>query len=78
FAELSTRVDLQTLARGKTVFFVGNARQAEHDPALLLGDITAISVRVMPWHYHLIRAPRKEIMMIPNWEERVIRWRKPP
>ena len=72
---LSDRLKPRSLLRGKSVFFPGKIHHAEHNPDLLVGDITALNVHLTPWYLDFARAPDKATTLDPdrNWEERLVR-----
>ncbi|MCB9158601.1 MAG: GH3 auxin-responsive promoter family protein [Caldilineaceae bacterium] len=70
-AHLLGRVDARRFVRGRTVFFVGGVRRPAHNPALLVGNITAVSVAEMRWYHDIFRAPDRATTLIANWEERL-------
>lgn len=72
-ALLLARLDLPRFLAGKTIFFVGGVHQAEHDPDVLLGDITGLNVHFFPDWLEFTRTPDKAISLLPNWEERLHR-----
>ena len=72
-AHLLGRMDAPRFVRGRTVFFVGGVRRPDHDPALLVGNITAVNVAEMRWYHDIFRAPDRATTLIPNWEERLER-----
>jgi len=72
-ALLLARLDQRRFLAGKTIFFVGSVRQAEHDPAIRLGDITGLNIHLFPHWLEFTRTPGKAISLLPNWEERLHR-----
>ena len=72
-ALLLARLDLGRFLAGKTIFFVGGVHQAEHDPDVLLADITGLNVYLFPSPLEFLRTPDKATTLIPNWEERLHR-----
>jgi hypothetical protein len=72
-ATLIARLNRSVFLAGKSIFFVGKLRTAEHDPTVLLGDVTALNVHLTPWYLDFVRAPAKHIAINPNinWEERL-------
>ena len=72
-ALLLARLDHRRFLAGKTIFFVGGVRRAEHDPDVLLADITGLNVHLFPRLLEFLRTPSREISLLPNWEERLHR-----
>lgn len=72
-ALLLARLDRRRFLAGKTIFFVGSVRQAEHNPDALLADITGLNVHLFPDWLEFTRTPGKQISLWPNWEERLQR-----
>ncbi len=59
--------------RGKTIFFGGGLHPDASDSQRIFGDVTAFGIHLLPWYLGFSRAPRKEIALLPNWEERLYR-----
>ncbi|MEZ4837291.1 MAG: GH3 auxin-responsive promoter family protein [Caldilineaceae bacterium] len=73
-AQLLARVaDRHRFLRGKTLFFGGGLHLDPAQPRRIFGDVTAFGIHLLPWYLGFSRAPRKEIALIPNWEERLHR-----
>ncbi|MBX3052301.1 MAG: GH3 auxin-responsive promoter family protein [Caldilineaceae bacterium] len=70
-ALLLARLDQRRFLAGKTIFFVGSVRQAEHNPRVLLADITGLNVHLFPNWLEFTRTPGKEISLLPDWEARL-------
>jgi hypothetical protein len=72
-ALLLARLDVGRFLAGKTIFFVGGVRRAEHDPDVLLADITGLNLHLFPDWLEFTRTPDKTISLLPNWEDRLQR-----
>jgi len=72
-ALLLARLDVGRFLAGKTIFFVGGVRRAEHDPDVLLADITGLNLHLFPNWLEFTRTPDKSISLLPNWEDRLHR-----
>lgn len=72
-ALLLARLDVGRFLAGKTIFFVGGVRRADHDPDVLLADITGLNLYLFPDWLEFTRTPDKTISLLPNWEDRLHR-----
>lgn len=73
---LLSRLDAPRFLRGRTIFFAGKVHPAVHNPALTVGDITAVSVARMRRMDDIFRAPDRTTTLWPDWEERLVRMAK--
>jgi len=61
------------LYNGKHLIIGGSTELLELNETAYAGDLSAIIVKNLPWWAELRRTPAREIAMMSNWEEKVVR-----
>lgn len=56
---------------GKSLLVGGSIQRSELNPAVQIGDISAVLIHQLPEWLQFYREPSREVMLMPDWEEKV-------
>ncbi len=64
-------VDDNELVKSKSLVIGGSQQISSVDNGMYYGDISAVIIDNLPVWSHLLRTPKKEIALLPKWEEKL-------